>query len=305
MDEKPSACFVAMIELSLAKRLKEDLLAQGFELSQPAHTLFQAKKQGISLTLYESGKLTVQGKSKHEFISYYLEPQILQNLSYSYPHQNVETHARIGIDEAGKGDYFGPLCIGGLYINGSEDLETLLKMGVKDSKRLGDPVILKLAAKLKTVCKTSVVRIFPKRYNEMYQTFHNLNKLLAWGHAAAIETLVKETSCCQVIIDQFADEYVVQHALSKKNLNIDLTQRHKGEEDPVVAGASILARAAFVEGLSSIENKYNLILPKGASEAVKAAAKKAISIHGIAILPEIAKMHFKTTEEILKGLENV
>ena len=304
MKAKPTQCFVAVIDIKLADRLKEDLLSQGFELSKPLHTLFQAKKNGISLTLYQSGKLTVQGKDKHDFISYYLEPQILQNLSYSYPHQHVETHARIGIDEAGKGDYFGPLCIGGLFISGEQELEKLLRMGVKDSKRLADTVILKIAAQIKSSFATSIIKISPKRYNEMYQTFHNLNRMLAWGHATAIETLVEKTSCREVIIDQFADEHVVQNSLDKKKLQVHLTQRHKGEEDPVVAGASILARAAFVEGLAQMESKYNLSLPKGASEAVKAAAKKAISIHGVAILQEIAKMHFKTTQELLKTVDH-
>jgi ribonuclease HIII len=301
MAESSSACFVIMIDLSLTEKLKQDLLSQGFELTKPAYTVFQAKKQGVSLSLYESGKLTVQGKNKHEFITYYLEPEILNHLAYTYPHQNVELHARIGIDEAGKGDYFGPLCIGGLYVNGEKDIQALLKMGVKDSKRLGDPIILKIAHQIKNSFQTSVIRIFPKRYNEMYETFRNLNRLLAWGHSTAIDTLVKATSCLQVIIDQFADEHVVLSALKKKGLELILTQRHKGEEDPVVAGASILARAAFVEGLASLEQKYQLSLPKGSSSAVKAAAVKAISLHGITILPEIAKMHFKTTEELLKN----
>ena len=301
MVEHSDPCFVATLDLSLTAKLKEDLLAQGFELTQPAYTLFSAKKKGISLTLYASGKLTVQGKDKHEFISYYLEPEILKSFSYSYPHNHVEMHARIGIDEAGKGDYFGPLCVGGLHVSGEEDIKKLLKMGVKDSKRLGDPTILELSKKIQREFKTSVIRIFPKRYNEMYHTFHNLNRMLAWGHASAIENLVEETACKQVIIDQFADEYVVKHALRKKALEVDLVQRHKGEEDPVVAGASILARAAFVEGLSELENKFHLKLPKGASEAVSKAAKQAIDTYGVAILQEIAKMHFKTTEELLRN----
>lgn len=299
MTKNSDPCFVATIDLSLASKLKEDLISQGFELSRPAYTILQAKKKGVSLTLYESGKLTVQGKDKHEFISFYLEPEILKTLTYSYPHKDIEMHARIGIDEAGKGDYFGPLCIGGLHVNGEIDIKKLIAMGVKDSKKLGDPTIITLSRELKKEFKTSVIRIFPKRYNEMYLTFHNLNKMLAWGHASAIEKLVQDTGCKQVIIDQFADESVVKNALKKKALEVDLVQRHKGEEDPVVAGASILARAAFVEGIAELENQFNLKLPKGASEAVKKAAKQAITTYGVVILQEIAKMHFKTTQELL------
>lgn len=300
MQNSKAPCFVTEIDLQLAEKLKRDLVSQGFSIEKPVYTLFQAKKSGISVTLYTSGKLTVQGKGKEEFITYYLEPEILGNVSYSYPHAEVEKHARIGIDEAGKGDYFGPLCIGGLYVNGEEDIERLLKLGVKDSKTLVDSTILKLAREIKKGFKTSVIKIFPKRYNEMYATFHNLNHLLAWGHATAIEKLVEETSCKEVIIDQFASEHVVEKALAKKSLEVHLTQRHKGEEDPAVAGASILARAAFVEGIEELEREHRLTLPKGASPAVKQAARKALQLYGQEILPKIAKMHFKTTQELLK-----
>ncbi|PCI96143.1 ribonuclease HIII [Candidatus Aerophobetes bacterium] len=301
MPGNDTKCFVTTINLSLASKLKGDLEEQGFELKKPVYTVFQAKKKGVSLTLYESGKLMVQGKNKHEFITYYLEPEILQDLAYSYPEKNVEMHERIGVDEAGKGDYFGPLCIGGLYVNGEEDITKLLKMGVKDSKRINDDKILKLAKEIKKSFKYSVVRIFPKRYNEMYNTFHNLNQMLAWGHASAIEKLVEDTGCSSAIIDQFASEHVVEKALSRKSVEINLVQRHKGEEDPVVAGASILARASFVEGLDELKEQFALKLPKGASAQVIDAAKIAVIKHGETILQDVAKLHFKTTEQVLIG----
>lgn len=299
MTEKDSKSFVTTIHLSLADKLRNDLHEQGFEFEKPAYTVFQAKKKGISITLYESGKLMVQGKNKHDFLTYYLEPEILQDLAYSYPEKNSDTHARIGVDEAGKGDYFGPLCIGGLYVNGEEDLSKLLKLGVKDSKRINDEKILKLALEIKKSFKYSVVRIFPKRYNEMYLMFKNLNRMLAWGHASVIEKLVEETNCKSAIIDQFASEHVVAQALSRKSIEIGLVQRHKGEEDPVVAGASILARAAFLEGLDELKEKFALKLPKGASTQVVDAAKIAILKHGEQILQDVAKLHFKTTEQVL------
>ncbi|MCH9630681.1 MAG: Ribonuclease HIII [Chlamydiia bacterium] len=301
MSGNDTKCFVTTINLSLAAKLKSDLEDQGFELKKPVYTVFQAKKKGVSLTLYESGKLMVQGKNKHEFITYYLEPEILQDLTYSYPEKNIEMHERIGVDEAGKGDYFGPLCIGGLYVNGEEDIGKLLKMGVKDSKRMNDDKILKLAKDIRKGFKHSIVRIFPKRYNEMYNTFHNLNQMLAWGHASAIEKLVEDTGCKSAIIDQFASEHVVAKALSRKSIDINLVQRHKGEEDPVVAGASILARASFVEGLDELKDKFTLKLPKGASAQVIDAAKVAVLKHGETILQEVAKLHFKTTEQVLTG----
>lgn len=304
MQENNVACFVAQIDVSLSEKLKKDLLEQGFELSKPAHTLLQGKKKGISLTLYTSGKLTVQGKDKHDFLTFYLEPQILGALAYSYPLEKISMEPRIGIDEAGKGDFFGPLCIGGLFASGQEAIHQLIKLGVKDSKRLHDIKICSIAKDLKKEFPTSVIRIFPQRYNELYQKFSNLNSLLAWGHSAAIENLVTKTGCNQVIIDQFASEWVVERALKNKGLSLNLTQRHKGEQDPVVAAASILARAAFVEGMEELEQEFKLKLPKGVNADVKAAAKKAISIYGEDFLPKIAKMHFKTSGEVLNSYES-
>lgn len=106
--------FVATIDLALAAKLQTDLREQGFELTKPPYTIFSAQKQGISCTLYTSGKITVQGKGKDDFIAYYLEPEILKSLAYTYPESGVDMTPHIGVDEAGKGDFFGPLCIAGV-----------------------------------------------------------------------------------------------------------------------------------------------------------------------------------------------
>ncbi len=290
------ANFITEIDVSLAPKLKKDLEEQGFTLAQPTYTLFQAKKVGVSCTLYESGKLMVQGKGKDDFISYYLEPEILGNVSYTYPETAANTDPHIGVDEAGKGDVFGPLCIAALYAN-SDQIHALIKMGIRDSKRLTDTTIIKFADKIKKECDHTVIQIFPKRYNELYDQFKNLNHLLAWGHATAIEEIVQKTSCKTVIIDQFASEHVVESALRRKALEVDLCQRHRGEEDVVVAGASILARAAFVRGIDKLSEEFCLTLPKGASPQVIAAGRKFLATHGQEHLHRAAKLHFKTIQE--------
>lgn len=294
---KPSN-FITEIDTALAAKLKADLEAQGFTLTQPTYTIFQAKKQGVSCTLYESGKLMVQGKEKDDFISYYLEPEILGNLSYTYPETTVDTNPHIGVDEAGKGDLFGPLCIAALYADESMITE-LIKMGIRDSKRMNDNVILKHAEKIRKICPYSLVTIYPKKYNELYDQFKNLNSLLAWGHATAIEEISLKTDCSKVVIDQFASEHVVENALHRKGLSLELTQRHRGEEDIVVAGASILARAAFVQGIDKLAVQFNLTLPKGASSLVVEAGRRFVEMHGQAPLNEVAKLHFKTIQNII------
>jgi ribonuclease HIII len=290
--------FVATIDLSLAPKLQSDLEEQGFALTKPPYTIFSAQKQGVSCTLYTSGKITVQGKGKDDFIAYYLEPEILKSLAYTYPEIGVDMTPHIGVDEAGKGDFFGPLCIAGVQAD-EAGIKKLLEMGVKDSKKIGDKNILILASKIRPAFAHSIIRIFPIKYNELYSSFKNLNKLLAWGHSTAIGELVEKTGCQEALIDQFTSEPLVENALKKKNLAIKLTQRPRAEEDPVVAAASILARAAFVEGIDTLSKEVGFELPKGASDKVIEAGRKLINKLGSENLDKFAKLHFKTYNDIL------
>ncbi|MBS0629989.1 MAG: ribonuclease HIII [Verrucomicrobia bacterium] len=290
--------FVTTIDLALAEKLRRDLVDQGFELSKPPYTIFSAKKQGVSCTLYTSGKLTVQGKQKEEFLTFYLEPEILKELSFTNPQKNLDLRPRIGIDEAGKGDFFGPLCVAGVYAD-EAGVQKLAELGVRDSKTMQDKAIIALASKIRSHFPHSIVRLYPIKYNELYDKFKNLNHLLAWGHATAIEELVQSTGCRNVIIDQFASEHVVENALRRKALEVDLSQRHRGEEDLVVAAASILARAAFVDGIDQLGKMIEITLPKGASSIVVKTGRQIVGKHGKEILKKVAKLHFKTTTEVL------
>lgn len=290
--------FVQTINLKLAGKMAHELKEQGFELTQPEHTLFSAKKSGVSCTLYQSGKLLVQGKGMHEFIEFYLEPQILKTFTYTHTQPpTVESHARIGIDESGKGDFFGPLCIAGVFADEGATAK-LQAMGVKDSKQMTDKAILLLAKGIKREFAHHIVKINPQRYNELYEQFKNLNHLLAWGHATTIEQLVAKTNCRTVIIDQFASEQTVITALKRKKLQVELSQRHRAEEDPVVAAASILAREAFLMGLVELGEQYKIALPKGASSNTIAIGKEFVRQHGKEALHQVAKLHFKTTQRV-------
>lgn len=292
-----TSCFSATISLELADKLKADLTAQGFELTMPPYTIFSAKKTGISCTLYESGKLTVQGKEMSPFIEFYLEPEILQEFRFSHPDAHTNFTPHIGLDEAGKGDFFGPLCIAGLYA-GEEEIRKLIEWGVRDSKRFSDDAILKLANKIRPAFAFTVIRLFPSKYNELHGKFKNLNRLLAWAHVAALSDLSQKTGCKEAILDQFADPSVVQKQLQQKKLDVNLVQQVRGEADVVVAGASILARAAFLDGMEQLSQEHGIKLPKGASLTVKEAARTLIARSGREILDKVAKTHFKTTQEL-------
>lgn len=215
--------------------------------------------------------------------------------------QPYSTIERIGIDESGKGDYFGPLVIAAVFVDATTQGELKL-MDVRDSKKLSDGRILEMAPDIKTICPHSVIAIGPKKYNELYTKINNLNRLLAWGHAKALENLLERgVTCERAISDQFGDERLILNALQEKGRRIVLEQRTKAESDLAVAAASILARAEFLLRLKRLSDEVGTTLPKGASPAVELAAKMVIKKHGRERLDSIAKLHFKTTQSILVG----
>lgn len=292
-----AACFTATIDLKLAEKLKTDLLEQGFAFTQPPYTIFSAKKKGVSCTLYESGKLTVQGKEMDPFLEFYLEPEILGEFRHSHPTVHLNLEPRIGMDEAGKGDFFGPLSVSAVYADG-EGIKKLHELGVKDSKRLSDETILKIAKEIRAGFLYTSIRLFPAKYNELYGKFKNLNRMLAWAHASALGDLVNKSGCKEAILDQFADPYVMENALKQKKIEVHLVQKVRAEEDLVVAAASIVARAGFLEGLKTLSDEYAIPLPKGASKAVIQTAQKFAAKFGVETLSKVGKTHFKTMSDV-------
>ena len=208
---------------------------------------------------------------------------------------------RIGIDESGKGDYFGPLVIAAVFVDATTQRELAL-MQARDSKKLSDGRVLEMAPDIKVICPHSVIVIGPQKYNELYAKIRNLNRLLAWGHAKALENLLDRVTCDRAIADQFGDERLILSALQEKGRKIELEQRTKAESDLAVAAASILARAEFLLRLKRLSGDIGTTLPKGASQAVELAARMIIKKHGRERLGSVAKLHFKTTQAVLAGL---
>jgi len=203
----------------------------------------------------------------------------------------------IGIDESGKGDYFGYLVVAAVYVD--ERLRIGLEsLRVRDSKRVSDSVIRVMAAEIMKCCPHSVVRISPEKYNGLYSNFKSLNKLLAWGHARALENVLEKVGADYALADQFGDEKFLKNALLEKGRTIRLVQRTKAESDIAVAAASILARDEFVSTLHVLSEKYNIDLPKGATH-VEDAARKIVTMHGASVLDKVAKVHFRTTKRII------
>lgn len=213
--------------------------------------------------------------------------------------------AYIGTDESGKGDYFGPLVIAGAYVDEKTCAE-LIQIGVMDSKKLTDAKIGVMYSKIVDVIgeeSMNVVAIGPAKYNELYQRLKsngkNLNHLLAWGHATVLETLLARfPDCTQAIADQFGDERYILSQLKEKGKGIKLYQTPKAEANIGVAAASVIARYQFIQKMRQLSNRFGVDLPFGANSIVKTRAKEVIARHGRESLGEVAKLHFKTTNEL-------
>lgn len=211
----------------------------------------------------------------------------------------------IGTDESGKGDYFGPLVCAAVCVDEKTAVE-LRAIGIRDSKTCSDGEITAFAGKIRELCagKFEIIEISPERYNRLYEQMKNegknLNTLLAWGHAKAIEELLSRVDCRVAIADKFADERFIRGKLQAKGRTIRLVQMHRGEQNIAVAAASILARARFVERVAALSKTYAMTFPLGASAGVIRAGKEFIAKNGLPALPLVAKMHFKTTAEVIR-----
>ena len=295
MPESKKNCIVKMLPKELNPVLREALEARCWDFSSLPYAEFKATRNKTNVVLYTSGKLVIQGAESQDFVDFILEPEVLKDLAFQQKQQEFVPHA--GMDESGKGDFFGPLVVAGVQVD-KNNKQKFIELGIKDSKKLDDKKILMLANQIKASSVHSVVVITPVKYNELYSKFKNLNKLLAWGHARAIENILEKSPCNYALADKFGDESLINNALMQKGRSIVLNQMVRAESDIAVAAASVLARAEFVKRIQELELKYELQLSKGASDKVIEQAKTFITKYSFNRLNEIAKMHFKTVNEL-------
>src|SRR5438477_4113661 len=212
----PRASYTAPLTREQANKLRSLLDDLVFEFSPKPYTLFFGQKNKLSVAVYEKGpKVLIQGKGVEEFVQFELEPKILgeAKLGYEevYSPEMFEPH--FGVDESGKGDFFGPLVISGVYVDRGI-ARKLLDAGVVDSKRISsDARIRALADTIQTTSRGQVetVLIGPAKYNELYEKLSNLHRLLAWGHARVIENLLaRKPGCARSLLEQFEDARVIK-----------------------------------------------------------------------------------------------
>ncbi|MFZ2658396.1 MAG: ribonuclease HIII [Victivallales bacterium] len=316
MDEKTmekTTSYVCKIEQQRIPALEKYLDGNGWKMEPfPPHAHWKAVKDKINIVAYVSGKLTVQGRGTGEFVTFFLEPEILGEARLGYEkildgtsdtvekEEAFTPHA--GVDESGKGDFFGPLVIAAVFVD-DESRGRLLKIGVRDSKMIkNDRKIALLAVQIRKIVsgRFAIVSIGLESYNKLYQKIGNLNRLLAWGHARAIENLLeREPACKWALSDKFANEKLIINALMEKGRKIEIRQRTKAESDIAVAAASILARDEFVRKIGELGRQIGIHLPKGAGAIVDEAALKVVEKLGKDKLGSVAKMHFRTASKAL------
>lgn len=301
---KPLTSHTCKLDDAQAAKLHSWLAERNWKFREVPYAKFAAEKEKVNVVFYESGKLVVQGKGTQEFVEFILEPEIIgeARLGYEAVFNPDLLLPRLGVDESGKGDFFGPLCVAGVYVNASV-IKVWSDAGVRDSKNISsDKKMAELGDLIRNTpgCITSVVPIGNEAYNRLYAKMKSVNTLLAWGHARVIENLLGQKHRMnpppvRAISDQFAaSKGVVEKAMMSLGREIELVQRHKAEADLAVAAASILARDEFVKRLAALEKQFGMKFPKGASAAVDKAAKDFVLQFGAEKLVIVSKLHFRT-----------
>lgn len=316
MTGKKTTSYVCNISETQLKTLREYLENRGFEFKDQQYAHFKAAGDKLNIVAYLSGKLTIQGANTEDFVQFTLEPEILHEFNFGVPKElttdtnpfadsDVDLTQHIGVDESGKGDFFGPLIVAGVYID-EEIGMNLLKLGVKDSKVINDKIIVKMAREIRNIAqgKFAVVTLKPEIYNRVYLQINNLNKLLAWGHARVIENILEKVPTCpRALSDKFGGDYLIKNALLERGKKIKFEQRVRAESDIAVTAASILARDHFLRIMSQLSDYAGVTLPKGANNIVKSKAKEILKNKGIDVLNNCVKMHFKTYNEVINKHE--
>ncbi len=308
-DDAPKKLATYTIKLSDEQMTKLGglLAARGWERFDVAYARFAFRNDAakVNVTGYESRKLVVAGKGTEDFVTMTLEPEITGAAKLGYDevlHPDwFEDHA--GCDESGKGDFFGPL-VAATVIATKSMIEGWRAAGAQDSKKITEARILELD-KLIRGTPGVVVKLIHARdmrqYNSlMGKRFRSQNQILAFQHARALQDALAEKKVPWGLLDQFTEDPLVQRELTKLGVaGFELRMRTKAEEDPVVAAASIVARAEYVRQMNTLSKRFGAKLQKGASAAVKAQAHDIIRRFGADGLRDYCKLHFRTAYEVV------
>lgn len=297
--------------LKIIDRYKQFLTEQDYQVSNPVRNEFSYqisasdKKDKVTLLVFfgkKGNKLVLQGNKELNLYKdinnlifgkkFFSDERLEEEPSYPY----------IGTDESGKGDYFGPLVVAGVFVT-PEAGRSLRMIGIRDSKELSDYQIEQIAYEIKRnqEVKFDVVLISPEKYNQLYEKMGNLNRLMGWAHAKVIENLLNKCDAGEAISDKFGNEKIILDSLQERGRTINLKQLTKAERFSAVAAASILARESIINWFKIQSRKYAIEIPKGSSSEVESKARLFLEKYGADTLSKLVKLHFKTSKKVFNN----
>jgi len=288
----------------------------------PDYAVFQADEADTVVTLYESGKAVFQGVSADIDAAMWNEKEAALNsgkgainLTKDKEKENKKKEDKksldktdyyfvssIGSDEVGTGDYFGPIIVTSSYVKRS-DIPFLEGLGVRDSKKITDDKIKKIAPDIIKRIPHTIIILNNTDYNNNYNSDVNMNKIKAVLHNKALLTLVNKDNYDydMIVVDQFVNKFKYYDYL-KGNPNVlrSITFTTKAEDKCLsVACASIISRYLFLKEMDKLSATLGINLPKGAGPEVDRIGKEIVLKYGESKLRDIAKINFKNTSKIL------
>lgn len=260
------------------KEAVKKLLQQGFHQETPKtlYEEFRLTKNGVTLILYATGTLLLQGK-----------PEDVAKMAAEIQRLGIgkkktaemfakETGWVIGSDESLKGDTFGGIVVAAVKAD-KNIREQLTELGVADSKTLRDEEILPLAEQIKHLAPCEVRSLLPEEYNREHKVTHLLNKL----H----QSVARDLAPGKHIVDKYPGCAVG-----------DLATEKAESKYVEVAAASILARAAALQQLDQLSALAGFPVPKGSThvkEALRRLKEKGLEFG------EFVKVDFSNVREFL------
>lgn len=285
----------------------------------PPYAVFQADEADTIITLYESGKAMFQGISADIDANIWVDMERKLNnrtIDINEPKKEKEKYkeelnyfysmATVGSDEVGTGDFFGPIIVTASYVS-KDKINLINDLGVKDSKKLTDEKILKIAPTLIKEIPYVTYTLNNKDYNAYQNKGYNMNKIKAILHNKVLYSITHKEEKYpydKIVVDQFVyPRKYFEHIMEATEKVTDITFTTKAESKCAsVAVASVISRYFFLMKMDELSNELGLTIPKGANDIVDQVGKEIVEKYGFDKLEEIAKLNFKNTEKIKESL---
>lgn len=304
------------ITLKVSDKTKEQMIEFFEDLKRektPPYAIFQAKDGDTTVTLYESGKAVFQGSDADLSSDFWIATERINSgnatTTDSRDKKEKEKPTKIlpirinsiGSDEVGTGDYFGPIVVTAAYVS-KENIDFLLDLKVKDSKKLTDEQILKIVPQIIKKIPYHTFILKNEEYNNHKNNNINMNQMKAILHNKVLyELKQKNYSYDYIVVDQFeTPKSYFSHIYKSTKKVTDIFFLTKAEDQCLsVACSSLISRYIFLKEMDKLSKELKINLPKGANPMVDEVGKKIVSMYGKDKLKQIAKLNFKNTDKIL------